>query len=222
MNNPKIIARLSFIAGLLVLAMFLVTIVTGVSQEKFEVTQTVESYARNLIEAQNPLRLIFTIDLIFITVFTTLFVVLPQSLLKTDDKVTNAIATVALGAMLLCGFLDFYEDLHILTMLASALNSIRIEQSEISAQMLFSMIKFCLSYLSLFLLAFILPQKTLTEKLLKYSLWFFQLPIGVLVYTSPDAWQLPLNLLRFVFMTSGFFLLAYNFSREKSDNLSQK
>ncbi len=221
MNNPKIIARLSFIAGLLVLAMFLVTIVTGVSQEKFEITQTVESYARNLIEAQNALRLIFTIDLVFITVFTTLFVVLPQYL-KTADKVTNAIATVALSAMLLCGFLDFYEDLHILTMLASALNGIRIEQSEISAQMLFSMIKFCLSYLSLFLLAFILPQKTLTEKLLKYSLWFFQLPIGVLVYTSPDAWQLPLNLLRFVFMTSGFFLLAYNFSREKSDNSSQK
>ena len=215
MNNSKIIARLALIAGLLVFAMFLVTILTGVSQEKFEITQTVESYTRNLIEAQGSLRLIFTIDLVFITVFTTLFVVLPQSL-KTDNKVTNAIATVALGAMLLCGFLDYYEDLHILTMLHSVVNNIRIEQSEISAQMLFSMIKFCASYLSLFLLAFILPQKTLTEKLLKYSLWFFQLPIGVLVYTSPDAWHLPLNLLRFVFMTSGFFLLAYNFSREKS------
>ena len=213
MNNSKIIARLALIAGLLVFAMFLVTLVTGVSQEKFEITQTVESYTRNLIEAQGSLRLIFTIDLIFITVFTTLFVVLPQSL-KTDNKVTNAIASVALGSMLLCGFLDYYEDLHILTMLHSAVNNIRIEQPEISAQMIFSMIKFCMSYLSLFLLAFILPQKTLTEKLLKYSLWFFQLPIGVLVYTSPDEWHLPLNLLRFVFMTSGFFLLAYNFSRE--------
>ena len=213
MNNSKIIARLALIAGLLVFAMFLVTLVTGVSQEKFEITQTVESYTRNLIEAQGSLRLIFTIDLIFITVFTTLFVVLPQSL-KTDNKVTNAIASVALGSMLLCGFLDYYEDLHILTMLHSAVNNIRIEQTEISAQMFFSMIKFCMSYLSLFLLAFILPQKTLTEKLLKYSLWFFQLPIGVLVYTSPDEWHLPLNLLRFVFMTSGFFLLAYNFSRE--------
>ena len=215
MNNSKIIARLALIAGLLVFAMFLVTILTGVSQEKFEIAQTVESYTRNLIEAQGSLRLIFTIDLIFITVFTTLFVVLPQSL-KTDNKVTNAIASVALGSMLLCGFLDYYEDLHILTMLHSAVNNIRIEQTEISAQMFFSMIKFCMSYLSLFLLAFILPPKSFTEKLLKYSLWFFQLPIGVLVYTSPDAWHLPLNLLRFVFMTSGFFLLAYNFSREKS------
>ena len=213
MNNSKIIARLSFIAGLLVFAMFLVTILTGVSQEKFEITQTVEGYTRNLIEAQGSLRLIFTIDLIFITVFTTLFVVLPQHL-KTGDKVTNAIASVALGAMLLCGFLDFYEDLHILTMLTSAVNNIRIEQTEISAQMLFSMIKFCVSYLSLFLLAFLLPQKTFTEKLLKYSLWFFLLPIGVLVYTVPENLHLLLNLIRFVFMVSGFFLLAFNFSRE--------
>ena len=213
MNNSKLIARLSFIAGFLVLSMFVVTLVTGVSQEKFEITNTVENYTQNLIEARNPLRLIFSIDLIFITVFTTLFVVLPQYL-KTGEKVTNAIANVALGAMLLCGFLDFYEDLHILTMLKSATNFIQIEQTEIAAQMLFSMLKFCVSYFSLFLLAFILPNKTLTEKLLKYSLWLFQLPIGVLVYTSPAAWHLPLNLLRFVFMVSGFFLLAYNFSRE--------
>ncbi len=214
MNNPKIIARLSLIAGFLVLSMFLVTIVTGVSQEKFEITQTVESYTRNLIAGQNPLRLIFTIDLIFITVFTTLFVVIPQYL-KTGEKITDAVANVALGAMLLCGFLDFYEDLHILSMLHNAINGIRLEQTEISAQMLASMLKFFASYLSLFLLAFILPSKTLPEKILKYSLWFFQLPIGVLVFTSPDAWHLPLNLLRFAFMTSGFFLLAYNFSREK-------
>ena len=71
MNNSKLIARLSFIAGLLVLSMFVVTLVTGVSQEKFEITNTVENYTQNLIEAQNPLRLIFSIDLIFITVFTT-------------------------------------------------------------------------------------------------------------------------------------------------------
>ena len=213
MNNSKIIARLSFIAGLLILSMFVVTLVTGVSQEKFEVTQTVENYTRNLIEANGVLRLIFTIDLVFICVFTTLFVVLPQYL-KTGEKVADAIANVAIGTIILCGFLDFYEDLHILTMLDSAVKNIPIQQTEIAAQMLFSMIKFCVSYLSLFLLAFLLPQKTFTEKLLKYSLWFFLLPIGVLVYTVPENLHLLLNLIRFVFMVSGFFLLAFNFSRE--------
>lgn len=216
MNNSKIIARLSFIAGLLVLSMFIVTLVTGVSQEKFEITQTVESYTRNLIEARNPLRLIFTIDLIFITVFTTIFVILAQYL-KTGEKVTNAIANAALGAILLTGFLDLYEDLHILTMLKSATSGIQIEQTEISAQMLFSAIKFCASYVSLFLMAFILPGRTSTEKLLKYSLWFFQLPVGVLVYTAPENLHIVFNLIRFVFMASGFFLLSYNFSKAENE-----
>jgi hypothetical protein len=213
MNTRKIISILSLIAGILIFLMFVVTLATGVSQEKFEVSQTVESYTQNLIASENPLRLIFTIDLVFITVFTTLFVILP-SFLKTGEKVTDAIANVALGAMLLCGVLDFYEDLHILTMLDSAVKNIPITQTEIVSQMLFSMIKFCASYLSLFLLAFLLPEKTFTEKLLKYSLFFFQLPIGILVYTAPENLHLLLNLMRFIFMISGFFLLAYNFSRE--------
>ncbi|HMS42025.1 MAG TPA: hypothetical protein PKE69_17465 [Pyrinomonadaceae bacterium] len=215
MNNSKIIARLSFIAGLLILAMFFVTLATGVSQEKFEISQTVESYTQNLIAAQNPLRLIFTIDLVFITVFTTLFVILPSAL-KTGEKVTDAIANVALGAMVLCGLLDFYEDLHILTMLHNAVKNLPIEQSEISLQMTASMFKFCLSYLSLFLLAFILPNRTFAEKILKYSLWFVQLPVGVLVYTAPENLHLLFNLIRFAFMISGFFLLAFIF-RENAE-----
>lgn len=212
MNTRKIINILSAIAGILIFSMFVVTLLTGVSQEKFEITQTVESYTQNLIAAQNPLRLIFTIDLVFITVFTTLFVILPQYL-KTGEKVSDAIANVAIGAMLLCGILDFYEDLHILTMLHNAVKNLPIEQSEISLQMTVSMFKFCVSYLSLFLLAFLLPNRTFAEKILKYSLWFVQLPVGVLVYTAPENTHLLFNLIRFGFMISGFFLLAYIFRK---------
>lgn len=216
MNTRKIISLLSLIAGLCVFSMFLIAIVTGVSQEQFEVTQTIESYTKGLMAGENALRLTFTIDLVFICIFTTLFVFLTQYL-KTNDRVTNAVADVALGAMLICGFLDFHEDLHILTMLRNATHNLPIEPSEISRQMLFSMIKFCASYLSLFLLAFLLPSRTLTEKLLKYSLWFVQLPVGALVYTGPESLHLLFNLMRFVFMVSGFFLVAYNFSKNEDN-----
>lgn len=212
MNSKKIISRLSLVAGFLILAMFLITLTTGVSQEKFEVTQTVDAYTRALIADQNPLRLIFTIDLVFIPVFTTIFIILPQYL-KTGEKIVNAIANAAIGAILVCGFLDYFEDLHILTMLHGAVKGISPEQNQIAAQMTLSMLKFCASYLSLFLLAFILPAKTLPEKILKYSLWFVQLPVGALVYTAPESLHLLFNLIRFVFMVSGFFLLAYNFSK---------
>jgi hypothetical protein len=213
MNTSKIISRLAFVAGLCVFTMFLIAIFTGVSQEQFEVTQTVESYTKGLIAAENLLRLTFTIDIVFICVFTTLFVFLTQHL-KTNNAVINAVADVSLAAMLICGFLDFHEDLHILTMLRSATHNLPIEQSEINLQMLFSMIKFCASYLSMFLLAFILPNKTLIEKFLRFSLLFLFVPIGALVYTAPENLHLFFNLIRFLFMASGFFMLAYNFSKK--------
>lgn len=212
METRKIISRLSFIAGLCILAMFLVTVFTGRSQEEFEITQSVADYTKNLISAEMPLRIIFTIDFIFISIFVTVFIYLTQYL-KTNDRVRNAIADVSLLAMLITGILDFHEDLHILTMLHNAMNNLPIEQSEISMQMTLSALKFAASYVSLFLLAFLLPNKTFTEKLLKYSLWFFQLPIGALVYTAPENLHVIFALLRFVFMISGFFLLAYNFSK---------
>lgn len=215
MNTRKIISRLSLIAGLCIFSMFLIALITGVSQEQFEVTQTVESYTKGLIAGENALRLTFAIDVVFICVFVTLFVFLTQYL-KTKTQVTNAVADFSLGAMLICGFLDFHEDLHILTMLRNATHNLPIEFSSISMQMMLSMIKFCASYLSLFLLAFILPSRTFTEKLLKYSLCFVQLPVGALVYTAPENLSLLFNLIRFVFMVSGFFLLAYNFSKTDS------
>jgi hypothetical protein len=213
MNSRKIISRLSIIAGICASSMFLIAIFTGVSQEQFEITQSVANYTKNLIAGQNELRLTFTIDLVFICLFSSLFIFLTQYL-KREDKVFNSVANVALGAMLICGFLDFYEDLHILTMLHNAINGLPIEQSEISFQMLFSMLKFCSSYFGMFLLAFLLPDKTLIEKMLKYSLWFVQLPIGALVYTAPENLHFVFNSIRFVFMATGFFLLSYNFSRK--------
>jgi hypothetical protein len=211
MNSSKIISRLSLVAGICASAMFLISVFTGVSQEQFEISQTVENYTKGLIAAENPLRLTFTIDIIFICVFIAVFVFLTQHL-KSNNVVTNAVADVALGAMLICGFLDFHEDLHILTMLRSAAHNLPIDQSEINMQMLFSMIKFCASYLSLFLVAFILPNRTLIEKFLRLSLLFFFVPIGALVYTAPESLHLFFNLIRFVFMASGFFMLAYIFS----------
>jgi hypothetical protein len=216
MNTRKTISLLSLIAGLCIFSMFLIAIFTKVSQEQFEVTQDVEIYKTALIAAENPLRLTFSIDLVFICVFITLFVFLSQYL-KTNDREAKMVADLALGAMLICGFLDFYEDLHILTMLRNATHYLPIEQGEIATQMTLSMIKFCASYLSLFLLAFLLPSRTFAEKLLKYSLWFVQLPVGALVYTAPENISLIFNLIRFAFMVSGFFLLAYNFSKNEDN-----
>lgn len=215
METRKIITLLSMLAGMCILTMFLVTLFTSVAQEPFELVQPVDIYTKKLIAAEGPLRAIFTVDFIFITIFITLFIYLTQYL-KGSNRVLNAVADVSLAAMFICGFLDYLEDIHILTMLRSATNGIVIEQSDISSQMLVSTLKFVASYLSMFLLAFVLPDKTAVEKLLKYSLWFVLLPAGVLVYTSPENLHQIFNLIRFVFMISGFFLLAYIFSKNEN------
>lgn len=216
MNTRKIISLLSLFAGLCVFSMFLIAIFTGVTQEQFEVTQTVENYTKGLIAGENPLKLTFAVDIVFICLFSTTFVFLTQYL-KTNERIFNLVADVSLAAMLICGFLDFHEDLHILTMISNAKQNLPIEQSEISMRMLFSALKFCASYLSMFLLSFILPNKTFTEKILRYSTMFFIVPIGGLVYTAPENLQPLFSLIRFVFMVSGFFLLAYNFSKDETN-----
>jgi hypothetical protein len=216
MDSSKLIVRLSLSAGCLIVSMFAVTLLTGVSQEKFETVWGAGDYARALVAEQGPLRLIFTFDFVFIAVFTTLFVVLPQTL-KDDRPAVRAVANLATGAMVVCGALDLVEDLHILTMLDSAINGLTLSEGQIALQAFLSALKFSASYLSLFALAFILPARTAPEKILRYSLWFFQLPVGALVYTAPPEHRLPFAVIRFVFMISGFFLVAYNFSRKEPE-----
>ena len=74
--------------------------------------------------------------------------------------------------------------------------------------MILSQLKFHSSYLGFFLFAFVLPGDTFLEKLLKYSLWFGYLPIGILVYTFPNP---AFELLRYLFMLTGLTILGWNY-----------
>lgn len=107
MNIRKLISRLSFAAGICVLSMFLVTIFTGISQEILEVNQNAQIYSQKLIEAEYPLRVIFSFDFIFICLFVTVFVLIIQYL-KTEDGALNMIATVSMIMMIITGILDFW------------------------------------------------------------------------------------------------------------------
>jgi len=62
--------------------------------------------------------------------------------------------------------------------------------------------------LGFFLFAFVLPGDTFLEKLLKTSLWFGYLPIGILVYTFPHP---AFDLLRYLFMLAGLAILGWNY-----------
>jgi hypothetical protein len=179
-----------------------------ITQQHFEIFSPTERYTSELLASDGLLRTILSFDNIFIVLYSAsfifLFLVLTQA-----EKPLNLI--IGLIAVLGTGLLDFYENHHILTFIAMAEKGIPIANEDIAHQMTMSQMKFHLSYLSFFLFGFSMPSETLLEKALKYSLLLIQLPIGVLVYTSPDSLKPIFEIARYGCMLGGLFMIAYIF-----------
>jgi hypothetical protein len=225
MEISKIYKNLSYTAfgaGIVLLCMLLISFFdkSHITQQYFETLSASDVYAKELSTYSGILRSILTLDNIFIVLYSSAFIFLFM-VLSAKEKSLNLV--VGLIAVLGTGFLDFYENHHILTFLTMAEKGIVISVDDIASQMTLSQFKFHLSYLSFFLFAFSLPADTFLEKLLKYSLLFLLTPIGILVYTARDNLKPFFEISRYAFMLSGLFLIAYNFNVkriEQSKNLT--
>ena len=68
-----------------------------------------------------------------------------------------------------------------------------------------------MSYLGMFLLGWVLPSRTPGQRLLRgMSLWA-QLPVGVAIYSVPEALITPLVFVRFSFFVAALALVAKEF-----------
>ncbi len=192
------------LAGMLVVALFN----SGVTAQDFELVTDVETYTREILAAEKPLRLILTFDNLFLTFYTAAFIFLATAVW--DDR-NHLLVTVGLLAVLITAYLDLLENHDLLTQLTTALHGLPIALVDLQERMIWSQLKFHSSYLGFFLFAFVLPGDTFLEKLLKISLWFGYLPIGILVYTFPN----PLfDLLRYLLMLAGLTILGWNYHRK--------
>lgn len=180
----------------------------GTTQQDFESLAPADQYARRLIAAEIPLRIILTLDNVFILSYCAAFVLLGAAHKRKSAKLTAVAATAIL---LITGLLDLLENHHILVMLESSLTGIPLTQTEIAERAQLSMLKFHGAYLGLFLLAFVLPQDTFTERLLLVGIRFVLIPAGILVYTVIGPLTAVLAILRYAAMLGGFGLLAYNY-----------
>ena len=205
----KYISITAFAAALMLAGMLVVTLFnSSVTAQDFELVTDVETYTREILAAEEPLRLILTLDNLFLTFYTAAFIFLATAVW--DDK-NRLVVTVGLLAVLITAYLDLLENHDILTQLTTALHGLPIALADLQERMTWSQLKFHSSYLGFFLFAFVLPADTLMEKLLKFSLWFGYLPIGILVYTFPN----PLfDLLRYLLMLAGLTILAWNYYRK--------
>ena len=202
----RYLAITAFSASLMLAAMLLVSLFNkGVTAQDFEIVSDVETYTRRIVAAETPLRLILTIDNLFLTLYTAAFIFLAMAVWDVSSRI---LVFVALGAVLITTYLDLLENHDILTQLATAQHGLPIALADLQERMVWSQLKFHSSYLGFFLFAFVLPGDTFLEKLLKFSLWLGYPLIGILVYTFPNP---IFNLLRYLFMFFGLMLLAWNY-----------
>lgn len=193
-------------AALMLAAMLLVSLFNkGVTAQDFEWVSDVNTYAREIIAAESPLRLILTFDNLFLTFYTAAFIFLAMTVW---DQSNRLLVIIALGAVLITTYLDLLENHDILTQLTTALHGLPIALTDLQERMVWSQLKFHSSYLGFFLFAFVLPGDTFLEKLLKISLWLGYPLVGILVYTFPNP---IFDLLRYLFMLSGLLILAWNY-----------
>jgi hypothetical protein len=203
-------------AALMVLGMLIVSAMNnGVSAQDFESVRSPGAYASAILAEKSTLQLILTLDNLFLIFYTAAFAFIATAAWKKRSRI---LIITALGAILVTTFLDIHENAQLLNFVAMAENGMAIEAGMLLERAVLSQTKFMSSYLSFFLYAFVLPQRTFLERSLRWSLWTIAPMIGILVYTYPAMiWSLG----RFSFMMIGLTIIAWNYwikARGKSDS----
>jgi hypothetical protein len=180
--NRTVVLALAAIACLF--AMVTISVVTGASQEAFEIVRSPEIYAADLAAHAGALRALFGIDSVFLILYATLFVVFGQHI---QTAATRTLVTLAIAAMLGTAVLDMVEDHHILAMLYGVESGTRPTAGELAFQHTLSQVKFNVSYLGLFSLGLCVPRVTLAGRALALLLTVGTLIQGAWLYAAPVA-----------------------------------
>jgi hypothetical protein len=186
------------------LAMVVVTLITGASQEAHESYQPPAAYAQSLLVRPGALRLVFGLDVGFLVLYAAFFAALACHL----ARLGRPFVRLALGAMVATAVLDIVEDHHILALLAVAENGRPIDDAAIVFQHTLSATKFSVSYLALVLFGLAIPRDTRLGVVLAVFLVAGTLITGVLGYAAPPAWHEQLDAGRGFGFLIGFALAA--------------
>ena len=186
----------------MLLAMIIVTLATGASQEAHERYQPPAEYARGLLAQPGALRLIFGLDVGFVVLYTAFFAAFTDYL----RGLGRPFVRLALGAMIGTAVLDFIEDQHILSLLAVAEAGRPIDDAALVFQQTLSATKWSLSYLALVLYGLAVPRDRWLGIVLSTFLVAGTLIIGVLGFAAPPAWNPLLDAARTSGLLIGFGL----------------
>ncbi len=179
-------------------AMVIVSLATGATQEAHEWYAPPIDYAAKLRAEAGPLRLVFGLDVAFLVLYTAFFAALAEHL----RKLGRPFVWLALGAMVGTAVLDIIEDHHILTLLAVAEANRPIDDGAIAFQQVLSQTKFSISYISLFLFGLAIPADSKLAWVLKAFL-----TAGTLVTAVAGYAGMSLDSTRWLGFLAGFGLV---------------
>ncbi len=206
MQTARTASLLSLCTTVIFFLLLAVVHLHGISQQYFEMVHSPDKYTEELAEHSRALNIIFVFDNIFIILYTSAAFFTIKTVRANAPYFVSVLTYILIA---LVGLLDFLENFHIYSMMQQAKGGIAIIARDIQWQSTESMMKWHLAYFAFFLLGFLIPPKGFVEKLFKYSLWFWFVPTGVLVYAAAGTNYAGLfQWLRYLNLLVGFILIA--------------
>ena len=206
MQTAKTASLLAAATAVVFLLQLAVVHLHGISQQYFELVHSPERYTEELTEHSRELNIIFILDNIFIILYTCTAFFTIKTVNKKAPFFVSFSAYILIAAV---GLLDFLENFHIYSLIQQANGGIAVTAQDIQWQSIESMMKWHLAYFAFFILGFLMPSNRFIEKLLKYSLLFWFVPTGVLVYATVDTQYAGLfQWIRYLNLFSGFILIC--------------
>jgi hypothetical protein len=174
--------HLALAATATLIAMVAVTLVTGYSQETFEIFRDPAVYGADLHAHAGVVRLLFGLDSAFLILYAAFFIVFARRIVTPENR---SLLWIATGFIVLTALLDMLEDHSILSMLYGAENGNGPGPAHVTFQHVLSQFKFHVSYLGLFLFGLCIPRATVAGSALAILLTIGTLVQGAWLYAAP-------------------------------------
>jgi len=212
MTNRKLAVTLAGATCAALVAMAVVSLATGVTQEIHEHFADPEVYAARLLDQASGLRVVMALDIAFLCLYTAFFATLAIHLRARGRAAV--LVWLGLGAMVLTALLDIVEDHHILTLLDLAEHHVLPTAGAIAFQAVESATKFSVSFLALVLFGLAVPRDTKLGIALALFLTVGTLLSAIAGYAMPPASAATVEAGRWLGFLAGFILAVVWLRRE--------
>ncbi len=184
MNYPRYISVIAISTAVLLIAMFTISFYTGVNQQYFEGVDSYDVYTKALQEGESILRILLTIDGLFIAAYWLLGIFLTLNLWRDDRKFLLALSVACISGTAL---LDLIENSAFIMFMESLHKDLSIDHASIQGLMVAGSVKWSLAYFAFLFLGLVFPSETKTEQTAAFLMKFVLLPVGILVFTIPAS-----------------------------------